>query len=106
MTVTITGPMVIAGISGVTVLCAFVVKIFQTYTKAYNLVKHQEEQDKQIKALEEKHDAQNKIINEDLKAVTSALLACLQGLHEQGCNGPVTAAISALQNHINNRAHK
>jgi len=33
-------------------------------------------------------------------------LACLKGLHEQGCNGPVTHAIEEIEEHINKQAHK
>lgn len=34
------------------------------------------------------------------------VLACLMGLKEQGCNGPVTDAIHAIEKHINKQAHK
>ena len=38
--------------------------------------------------------------------LTQGILACLQGLHEQGCNGPVTAAIERIETHLNKQAHK
>jgi hypothetical protein len=31
--------------------------------------------------------------------------ACLSGLKEQGCNGPVTQALDALEKHLNKQAH-
>lgn len=34
------------------------------------------------------------------------VLAALKGLQEQGCNGPVTAAIDKLEKHLNVQAHK
>ena len=34
------------------------------------------------------------------------VLACLKGLKEQGCNGPVTAAINKIETHLNQRAHE
>ena len=34
------------------------------------------------------------------------ILACLKGLKEQGCNGPVTEAISKIEKHINQKAHE
>lgn len=37
---------------------------------------------------------------------THALLACLKGLKEQGCNGPVTEAINEIEAHINQKAHE
>ena len=39
------------------------------------------------------------------KAVHYGILACLKGLKEQGCNGPVTEAIDKIQKHINKQAH-
>ena len=38
--------------------------------------------------------------------MTQGVLACLKGLQEQGCDGPVTIAIKKLENHINKQAHK
>ena len=33
------------------------------------------------------------------------VLACLKGLKEQGCNGPVTEAIKKIEKHLNEQAH-
>ena len=33
------------------------------------------------------------------------LLACLKGLKEQGCNGPVTEAMDRMEQHLNQAAH-
>ena len=50
--------------------------------------------------------------NEELKAIRReqtlicyGLLACLQGLKEQGSNGPVTEAMDRLEEHLNQAAH-
>ena len=37
--------------------------------------------------------------------LTYGILACLKGLKEQGCNGPVTEAIDKIEKHINKQAH-
>ena len=37
--------------------------------------------------------------------LTYSILACLKGLKEQGCNGPVTEAIDKIEKHINKQAH-
>ena len=37
--------------------------------------------------------------------LTYGILACLKGLKEQGCNGPVTEAIGKIEKHINQSAH-
>ena len=38
--------------------------------------------------------------------LTYGVLACLKGLKEQGCNGPVTEAIGKIEKHINVKAHQ
>lgn len=37
--------------------------------------------------------------------IVYGLLACLKGLKEQGCNGPVTEAINKIEKYINQTAH-
>jgi hypothetical protein len=55
---------------------------------------------------QEKQDKNIKSIKEEQSVLVHGVLACLQGLREQGCNGPVTAAIEQIENHINKQAHK
>ena len=38
--------------------------------------------------------------------LTYGVLACLKGLKEQGCNGPVTEAINKIEKRINQQAHE
>lgn len=54
----------------------------------------------------EKQDVAIKDIKEEQSILTKGVLACLKGLKEQGCNGPVTHAIEELEEHINHQAHK
>ena len=54
----------------------------------------------------EKNDADIKAIKEEQSILTKGVLACLKGLKEQGCNGPVTEAIETIEDHINKEAHK
>ena len=53
-----------------------------------------------------KQDDDIKSIKEEQKVLTTGVLACLKGLKEQGCAGPVTEAISSIENHLNKEAHK
>ena len=69
--------------------------IFGAVFAVYKWFLKQEKQDKDIKA-----------IKEEQTILTQGILACLQGLHEQGCNGPVTAAIERIETHLNKQAHK
>ena len=53
-----------------------------------------------------KQDEDIKAIKEEQSILTTGVLACLIGLKEQGCDGPVTEAISSIENHLNKEAHK
>lgn len=68
--------------------------LFGRYNKVYDFVKKQEEQEKQIKA-----------IQEEQTILVEGILACLKGLHEQGANGPVTEAISKIEQHLIEKSH-
>lgn len=54
----------------------------------------------------DKNDVEIKEIKEEQLILTKGVLACLKGLKEQGCDGPVTSAIEEIEEHINKQAHK
>jgi hypothetical protein len=68
--------------------------VFGKYNKMYDFVRRQEEQDKQIKA-----------IQEEQTILVEGILACLKGLQEQGANGPVTEAITKIEKHLIDKSH-
>lgn len=75
---------------------------------AYKIIKWFQAQEKQTKDIEklreqEKQDIED--MQDELCLLTYAVLACLKGLKEQGCNGPVTEAIGKVEKHINQKAH-
>lgn len=80
-------------ITAASLVTAFVV-IFSAIFAVYRWYLRQNQQDKEI---------------ENMKAeqclLTYGILACLKGLKEQGCNGPVTEAINKIEKHINKQAH-
>jgi hypothetical protein len=43
---------------------------------------------------------------EERKLLLCGVLACLKGLAEKGCNGPVTESIEELEEYINRQAHR
>ena len=45
-------------------------------------------------------------IKEEQTLLTYGVLACLKGLKEQGCNGPVMDAIQKIEKHLNKKAHE
>ena len=55
---------------------------------------------------QEKQDKDIKFIKEEQILLTQGVLACLKGLKEQGCDGPITVAIKQLERHLNEQAHK
>lgn len=55
---------------------------------------------------QEKQDNDIKSIKEEQTILTYGVLACLKGLKEQGCDGPVTTAINQIEKYINKQAHK
>lgn len=44
-------------------------------------------------------------LKEEQCLLTYGILACLKGLQEQGCNGPVTEAVNRIEKHLNQKAH-
>lgn len=68
--------------------------ILGRYNKLMDFVRRQEEQDKLIKD-----------IQAEQTLLTEGILACLKGLSEQGCDGPVTEAISKIESHLIKKAH-
>lgn len=75
-------------ITAVSVILSLVVAVI-------HWIDRQNNQDKQIKA-----------IKDEQRIIVSGLLACLQGLKEQGCNGPVTKGIEDINKYLNEEVHK
>ena len=71
----------------------------------YKFYKRPQELSREIKSLAERHDEDIKKINEEQCLMMYGLLACLKGLKEQDCNGPVTEAINKIEKHLNKQAH-
>lgn len=55
---------------------------------------------------QKKQDSDIAAIKGEQTLIIYGLLACLKGLKEQGCNGPVTEAINKIEKYINKEAHK
>lgn len=75
-----------------------IVAIYKFYRKPAKL-------EKKLENLQKTHDEDIGKINEEQCLATYGLLACLKGLKEQGCNGPVTEAINKIEKHLNKQAH-
>lgn len=75
-------------------LLAAIGAIFSVVFAAYRWYLRQNRQDTEIEKLKSEQCL-----------LTYGILACLKGLKEQGCNGPVTEAIDKIEKHINKQAH-
>lgn len=65
----------------------------------------QEKQTTDVNKLNKKHDEDIASIQNELEILTYGTLACLKGLHEKGCDGPVTEAIDKIEKYVNRKAH-
>lgn len=75
-------------------LLTAVVVIFSAIFAVYKWYLKQNQQNVEIKR-----------VKSEQCLLTYGILACLKGLKEQGCNGPVTEAIDKIEKHINKQAH-
>lgn len=76
-------------------LAAAALALIGYFAKAMRWFERQHKQDEDISS-----------IKQEQTLLTYGVLACLKGLREQGCNGPVTEAIGKIEKHINKKAHK
>lgn len=83
-----------------------VVGLVAYFAKAVRWVDKQNEQDEEIQKLKKHHEDDIKSLKEEQALLIDGVLACLMGLKEQGCNGPVTKAIEKYNNYLNEKAHK
>lgn len=60
----------------------------------FKFVENNKKQDKELKA-----------IRREQTVICYGILACLRGLEEQGCDGPVHEALEKIQKHLNRAAH-
>jgi hypothetical protein len=85
---------------------AAIVGITTFFAKGVRWVDRQRQQDGDIKALRATHVADMDSIKHEQTVIVYGLLACLKGLREQGCNGPVTEGINKIEEHLNQKAHE
>lgn len=109
-------------------LCNLIFKIFQIVFKGRDWVKAQDDQteeieklkketsekflevsksqDEAIKKINETHNQAVHEIKEEQTLIIYGTLACLKGLAEQGCDGPVHDAIDRIDKYLNKKAHE
>ena len=55
---------------------------------------------------QQKQDKEIAVIRKEQTLVCYGVMACLKGLKEQGCDGPVTEALQKMEKHLNQAAHE
>lgn len=83
-----------------------VIALVTYFSKVVRWVDKQSKQDEEIKRLKQHHEEDIAAIKLEQTLLVEGILACLQGLQEKGCNGPVTKAIEKYQTYLNAKAHK
>jgi len=85
---------------------AAIVAIVTWFAKGVRWVDRQKQQDSDIRTLRETHNQDMDAMKKEQTLLVYGILACLKGLKEQGCNGPVTEAINKIEKHLNQKAHQ
>jgi uracil-DNA glycosylase len=83
-----------------------IIALVTYFSKVVRWVDKQSKQDEEIKQLKQHHEEDIASIKQEQTLLVFGVLACLKGLKEQGCNGPVTEAIQRYEKYLNEKAHK
>lgn len=76
--------------------------------KSKNLHKRVSSMEKDIADIKHKNDSHDCLIEyhkKELRLLCKGILACLKGLEEQGCNGPVHEGIKEMEEHLLDVSH-
>ena len=104
-------------ISGLKPLCGLLAKLFNLIFRGRDWVKKQDEQtddiekirqdtNKKLQELDEHYKKEISEIKEEQSILVYGSLACLKGLEEQGCDGPVHDGIRMIEDYLNRKAHE
>ena len=83
------------GIITAAAVLAAIIAIVGYYNKLFKWVTAQNDQKAEIAE-----------IKAEQSVIVAGVLACLKGLAEQGCDGPVDRAINDIESYLNSKAHK
>lgn len=85
---------------------AAVIALATYFSRMVRWVDKQTKQDEDIKELRKHHEDDMASIRAEQALLVHGVLACLKGLQEKGCNGPVTEAINQYEEYLNKKAHE
>ena len=96
-------------VQGIITTAAFVsalAVIITLFVKVLRFIDRQKKQDGELVDIRNMHKSDMDAMKKEQTLLVYGILACLKGLKEQGCNGPVTEAINKIEKHLNESAHK
>ena len=82
------------------------VLLISRFAKGVRWFDKQEQQSADLQELRGQHNADIHDLKGEQQLLTYGLLACLKGLQELGCNGPVTEAVNHIEKYLNQKAHE
>jgi uncharacterized protein YciI len=82
-----------------------IIALVSYFSKVVRWVDKQGEQSEEINAIRQHHEDDMASIKKEQTLLVYGVLACLKGLREQGCNGPVTETINKIEKYLNETAH-
>lgn len=82
-----------------------IVALVTYFSKVVRWVDKQREQSTEIIEIRQHHEDDMASIKKEQTLLVYGVLACLKGLREQGCNGPVTETINKIEKYLNETAH-
>lgn len=82
-----------------------IIALVTAFSKLVRWVDQQKKQSEDIVEIRQHHETDMATIKKEQTLLVYGVLACLKGLKEQGCNGPVTEAIKKIEKYLNETAH-
>lgn len=97
---------IIGAISSIMVILGFIKLIYDFVKKStLDKIKENEMDIRKLKNDVEVIKTEIKDGKEERLVLVNGVLACLKGLKEQGCNGPVTEGIKQIENYLMQKSH-
>lgn len=97
---------IVGVISSIMVILGFIKLIYDFVKKStLDKIKENSEDIKELKNEVEVIKTEIKDGKEERLILVNGVLACLKGLKEQGCNGPVTEGIKQIEDYLMKKSH-
>lgn len=97
---------IVGAISSIMVILGFIKLVYEFIKQSIlNRINKNEEDIKTLKEEMEVIKTEARDSKEERLLLVNGVLACLKGLKEQGCNGPVTEGIRQIENYLMQKSH-